>query len=191
MPIDNASWHYDAANFPPRRPKENGGNHTGYFLTWILMNHLEGDEHKEDKSVARVADAVRTRKRTGRDFLFEICDEKFIEDDLSAKGLAFTEHYYDDVFNDDYFAVFGTDEEHMYEVDWTWSNYDKLAPVMDRRFAEWKASQARKPTKKAAPALKPTKKAAPPKKEKKKAKAKQPKKPKKPKKPNTKKKRQG
>ena len=84
---------------------------------------------------------LRARRRTGRDFLFELGNEKLTENDLSPEGRAFTEHYYYDD-NEDDFAVFDTDEENMYEVDWTWSNHDKLSPVMDRRFAEWKASRA-------------------------------------------------
>jgi hypothetical protein len=137
MSYDRADWHY-GGNFPKDLPQENGGTHIGMFLAWIIMNDLEGEEHKEDcpESLA----AVRARLMTGRQFFFRECDGKFWETDLNEEGKAFAEHYYvgaERLYLKDYAQVF-QDAVTLYHVADSWENYDRIARIITERFEEWK-----------------------------------------------------
>lgn len=144
MAYDRADWHY-GGDFPDDVPDENGGTHIGMFLAWAIINNLEGDLHKEEESIEAVED-VRKRKITGRDYLFEHCDEKFWEVDLNESGNAFAKSYYGDdgeigLYLEDYANVLCEDDEQkIYYVEDTWENFDKLAPVISQRFEKWKSN---------------------------------------------------
>ena len=75
MSIDRADWHY-GGNFPKDLPKENGVTHIGFILSWIILNGLVGDLHK-DESIESL-EKIKKHEMTGRDFLFKECDEKLI-----------------------------------------------------------------------------------------------------------------
>jgi len=140
MSYDRADWHYGADNYPKDFPPENGGTHIGMFLAWAIMSGLEGELHRED-SPASLA-AVRARQMTGRQFLFKECDEKFTDEDLSGEGNAFTKEYYN--ITDEQGCRYLADYERAfpgvpaYHVEDTWQSYDKIAPLISRRFEEWK-----------------------------------------------------
>ena len=85
--IDRADWHY-SGDFPNKLPKKNGGTHIGMYLHWIIDNDLMGEMLLEN-AAGGIQD-VKSGKISGRDFLFEYCDEKFTEDFLNEEGLEFT-----------------------------------------------------------------------------------------------------
>lgn len=135
--IDRMDWHY-GGDFPENLPQENGGTHIGMFLTWIIENDLIGELHREDSQEAILK--VINHQMTGRDFLIEQCDEKLWEDDLNEQGLLFTKHYYEsDIYIQDYSELLATEVESIYEVENSWDNYQKLKPVIDKRYNEWKS----------------------------------------------------
>lgn len=139
MTYDRADWHYNG-DYPQGLPEENGGTHIGMFLAWIFINNLEGELHRRDSAQA-LAD-VRARRITGRDFLFQRCSEKLWSVDLSDLGNAFAKEYYAGegfYFNDYIDALCSGDPEEIYNIADSWENYDKLAPVISRRFEEWKS----------------------------------------------------
>lgn len=142
MAYDKMDWHY-GGNFPSGLPDEAGGTHIGMFLAWAITRGLEGEMHRTD-SVAALQ-AVRDRAMTGREFLIEQCDEKFWEGDLNDEANAFAKFYYEGEgrgsYLADYEAALGGRLPTLYHVQDTWSNFDVLAPVIDRRFAEWRRSR--------------------------------------------------
>lgn len=146
MAIDRADWHY-GGDFPADLPDENGGTHIGMYLAWIVNNHLEGDIHHADAAAEQELERLRRREITGRDFLFDACDEKFWESDLNAEGLAFTKHYYapggEDItpYLEDYFNVLADELPSLYHVADTWTNYDRLSPLIDERYQSWRAAR--------------------------------------------------
>ncbi len=85
---------------------------------------------------------------TGRDFLFRDCDGKFWEEDLSDNGNKFARWYYAPetggygLYIEDYETLLATNLPSVYYVADTRENFDKLALVIDRRFAEWKLEKA-------------------------------------------------
>ena len=140
--IDRMDWHY-ADNFPKNLPEENSGTHIGFYLTWIIQNDLIGEMHSEDSPDE--IQTIKSREMTGREFLIDFCDGKFWDDDLNEEGLDFTLYYYTGKststfknYMDDYCHVLGKNNDSIYAVDNSWENYDKIKPVLDERFAEWK-----------------------------------------------------
>ncbi|WP_425614750.1 hypothetical protein NA78x_004625 [Anatilimnocola sp. NA78] len=144
MALDKAEWH-SGGDFPEDLPPENGGTHIGMFLAWAIVNGLHGEMHEEESHDE--LEAVRNRQMTGRDFLFQACDGKFWEEDLSEEGNAFAAVYYSGKEGEgygeyitDYDETLTADLPSTYHVEDTWANYDLLAPVIDRRYAEWRES---------------------------------------------------
>lgn len=142
MAIDRMDWHY-GGDYPEGLPDENGGTHIGMYLTWIITNHLEGEDHQEDSQ--EELEAVRNRTMSGRDFLINMCDEKFIDTDLNEEGLAFTEYYYNgnNLYFSDYEKALAKDLPSLYHVENTWDNYDRIAPVISATYQKWQTSQKR------------------------------------------------
>ncbi|MCL2157314.1 MAG: hypothetical protein FWH54_04745 [Methanobrevibacter sp.] len=149
---DDASWHY-GGDFPKDLTEENAATHIGMFLVWCINNDLISDELKEISK--KDIDDVKSRKMTGSEFLFKICDEKFIDCDLSEFGQKFTNDYYEDsrskfarkfgeyirdladIFNEKA-EKNGFEYETLYHVENTWENYDLIAKKLDERFVQWK-----------------------------------------------------
>jgi hypothetical protein len=140
---DRADWHYDG-DYPPGLPSEAGGTHIGMFIAWAIITGLEGELHKEESADA--FQAVRERRITGREFLFSRCDQKFTDEDLNEEGSAFARWYYSGYgpYIDDYEKTLAVNVPSTYHVKDTWENFDKLKPVIDRRFEAWRRSMERR-----------------------------------------------
>jgi hypothetical protein len=142
--IDRADWHY-GGDYPKELPIENGGTHIGMYLTWIIDNDLIGSIHIEGSKEG--IEDVKSRKITGRDFLFKYCDEKFWDDDLNEEGLAFTRFYYqnpddpDKTYGQyilDYESCLGSQSESLYGIPNSWENYHDIAKIIKKRYKSWK-----------------------------------------------------
>jgi hypothetical protein len=135
---DDASWHY-GGDFPRDLDESRACTHIGMFLGWAVDNSLEGDLLRSEFA----SDLERFRKReiTGGQLLRMCCDEKLTDDDLNPETSAFARDYYEsDRYLEDYAEVFGDEVPTLYHVEDTWQNYSKIKQVLDRRFADWKAS---------------------------------------------------
>lgn len=136
MAYDKAEWHY-GGDYPPDLPAENGATHIGMFLAWMVLHGLEGALHREEWPDALAE--LRARRISGRTFLMRQCDGALGENDMSAEGNAFAEAYYaSDGYISDYKGALGGNMPTLYHVADTWENYDRIAPVIDRRFKAWK-----------------------------------------------------
>jgi hypothetical protein len=142
---DDASWHY-GGDFPKELPEQNGATHIGMFLAWIIEYDLVSDELRDDAGadIAR----VKRRKMTGAQFLMAVCDEKLSSLDLSTEGNRFAKAYFMKKYMEDYADLFEAKLASLYELPDTWENYDRLRPVIERRYAAW--SKAPEKTNKAA-----------------------------------------
>ena len=152
MAIDRADWHY-GGDYPEKLSDENGGTHIGMYLNWIIENDLIDTLYLED-SIQGVEE-VKSKKITGREFLFEYCDGKFKEDHLNEEGLKFTQFYY--LAPHDAEGAYGTyledyqellvlaEFDSLYEVSNTWENYEKIAKRIDERYQKWKSPGGQKP----------------------------------------------
>ena len=83
---------------------------------------------------------ARTRLRPGS-YLLTVCDGKFTSEDLDAEGNAFARAYFHEegaTFFADYREYLAKGLSSDYHVADSWSNFDKLTPVLDRRLANWR-----------------------------------------------------
>lgn len=137
---DDASWHYGADNFPKHLPQEAGATHTGMFVAWAFLSGLAGSIHVE--GFTEDIQKLQTRTVTPGVFFYEVCDGKFTDEDLNDDGNRYASSYFDfekGQYLKDYEALLGGDVEDLYSVEDTWANFDRLRPLLDQRFNEWRA----------------------------------------------------
>ena len=138
MKYDDASWH-SGGKFPKDLPPEAGATHTGMFVAWALMSGLAGEMYTND--FPDEIPKLRARSLTPGSFFLEACDGKFTDDDLNEEGNAFAQMYFDfkkGAYLRDYEGTLGGNVSDLYHVKDSWENFDRLKPVLDRRFADWK-----------------------------------------------------
>jgi hypothetical protein len=137
---DKAKWHYGADNFGRDLAPEQGFVHTGLFLGWLILHGLVDMVELADE--APEIDEVRRRERTGPE-LFQSMDGVLLSTMLTDEGNAFAAAYFDFDHGGyllDYEAGLGVGLPSLYHVADTWENYDRLAAVVDRRYAAWQAA---------------------------------------------------
>jgi hypothetical protein len=137
---DKAKWHYDADNFGRDLPPEQGFVHTGLYLGWLVFHDFLDPVEMADTR-AEVEEVLR-RERTGPE-LFEWVDGVLMSTMLTPEGDAFTHAYFDfdrGGYLRDYEAALAIGLPSVYHVADTWENYDRLAAIVDRRYAAWTAA---------------------------------------------------
>jgi hypothetical protein len=137
MKYDDASWHFEG-DYPDDLPQENGATHIGMFLAWAVGRDLAGDELRDE--VADELTALANRQLTPGAFVLRACDGKLTDEDLNEVGNAFAESYYEPGYLTDYAALFGGGAA-LYDVEDSWTTFDQVKPVLDRRFDVWRAGQ--------------------------------------------------
>lgn len=145
MAIDRMDWHYESVE-ECNLPENNAGTHIGMFLAWAINRNFLGEFHTDEEGSLEYIDKVKNRVCTGVEFLIDMCDEKFWDEDLNEEVYEFVKDYYEDdesefanrygSYFEDYETVF-KDYETLYHVENSWENYDKLAPILDKRYKEW------------------------------------------------------
>jgi hypothetical protein len=145
LKYDDASWHY-GGDFPPDLPPEAGATHIAMFVAWAMLNGLAGPIHTED--FPALLGRLHNRELTPGTWFIEACDEKFTDEDLNEEGNAFAQSYYANEdglrtgvssFLDDYTEAF-PDFQDSYRVPDTWETYERIAPIISRRFINWRNS---------------------------------------------------
>jgi hypothetical protein len=75
---------------------------------------------------------------------YRTIDGKLTDGDLSDEGNAFTKVYFDfevGQYPKDYEEALCRDLPTIYHVPDSWESYEKLKPILDRRFAAWRADR--------------------------------------------------
>ena len=137
MKYDDASWHY-GGDFPKDLPREAGATHIGMYVAWCLLNDL-GSIVDFEPYVKKFVE-LKVRKITPGRFLIDACDEKFVEQMISAEGNGFTRVYFEPGTGKyllDYERIFVSDGSSLYHVPDTWESFDKIAPIIEKRFKCW------------------------------------------------------
>jgi hypothetical protein len=144
MKYDDASWHY-GGKFPKDLPESAGATHTGMFVAWALLSGLAGDIHLVDSPDE--IPMLQSRRITPGAFFSSSCDGKFTDEDLNAEGNGFAMSYFDlqkGQYMKDYAKTLGKRLPSLYHVPDSWDSYSKLAPVLDRRIAEWRRTSSQR-----------------------------------------------
>ena len=133
---DDASWHYDG-DFPSDLPVEAGFTHIGMFVVWaISANLVIGEEDITD--LDELQRSVLNRSMTPGGLLEREYDGKFCDDCLTEEGKAFATAYYENRYIDDYCGLLEEGLPSSYHIEDSWDTFDKLKPLLDQRFNEWK-----------------------------------------------------
>jgi len=114
--------------------------HLGFYFIWLSRQSMLSP------ALAAHPVGVGPEGSDGRELFVRRCDSKLTDVDLNARGNAFTAHYYERHFFDDYRQCFGFDEEEpgaMYQVEYSAANYEKLAATLDARLREWELAATR------------------------------------------------
>lgn len=136
---DQWKWHIEG-KYPKDQLPEQGYVHIGMYLTWLILNDLMDPKWVARSGARRAVAAVTDRRETGC-ALRDMTDGKLASDMLSGEGQAFTGAYYAPEYGyvRDYRGLFGRRAD-RYDVPDDWATYDRLARVLDDRFAEWVAA---------------------------------------------------
>lgn len=138
MKYDDASWHY-GGDFPDDLPDAAGGTHIGMFLAWAAHSERIGSLHTDDFS-EELAE-LRQRQVTPGAWFLSACDEKLTDEDFTAEGNAFALSYYEEGYLADYSELFLDEFESTYHVPDTWETFERVKPLLDERFAAFRARE--------------------------------------------------
>jgi len=128
---DRQDWHLDAA-LERSRPPENAFTHIALFLAWLVRHDLDDPAAFPGAVGAQVA-SVRSGAARGS-VLRDAVRGALTSDVLSDEGEAFTSWYYPQ-YLDDYAVAFADVADYAMTDDE--AAYARIAPTLDRRFAEW------------------------------------------------------
>ncbi len=134
---DKAKWHF-GGNFPPELDNYQAYIHTGMFLGWVAETDLLSAEFIED--FTNEVQAFKRRELTGAQIFEQCCDGVLLVNDLSEIGNRFALKYFEfgnGQYLADYEMTLANGLPSTYHVADTWDNYDKLKPVLEKRFEEW------------------------------------------------------
>lgn len=135
--LDDANWHANSEEFYPGLPEENAATHIGFFVAWAINKGLWGEYPGTDWTAA--AQRVRERAMTGRAFLLSECDGKLFPQMLTDEGCAFANKYYPNTYIKDYYSTLVVGLASGYLVEDSWDNYERMAEVIEQRYANAKA----------------------------------------------------
>ena len=140
MSYDRADFDYSTETDP--LPEGHAATHIGMFLAWAASQRLLNDFHEQNS--AELLGKMRNRQMTGRQFFAAACKEQFAEKDLNVEGNAFAEYYYRNEagekgpYFDDYRKALAKGLPSFWHVADTWENFDAIAPLITKRYEEWK-----------------------------------------------------
>jgi hypothetical protein len=136
---DRWNWHTEG-DFPKDQMPEQGYVHIGMYLAWLIRQDMLDPDWVARSGVRRAVGAVSEGSETVT-ALRDMTDGALTSDMLSAEGMAFTSAYYapEYGYSRDWRRVFGRRAD-RYDVPDEWETYKRIAPLIDRRHAEWVAA---------------------------------------------------
>lgn len=143
---DDWEWHW-RGKFPRGRKRSQAYVHIAVYLAWIVRRDLHEPElfgsfgAELEREVAR----IRTGHSLGMS-IREHLDGSLSDEQLNATGRAFTATYYGageqaSTYLDDWTWVFGEAADD-YAVAPTEDTFGRMAPILDARFAAWRAGSS-------------------------------------------------
>ena len=132
-------WHTEGV-FPKDQLPEQGYVHIGMFVTWLIDLDMLDPDWVAKSGVKRAVAAIRDRQETPC-ALRDMTDGRLASDMLTAEGRAFTGAYYAPEYGypRDWHRSFGRRADH-YAVPDEWETYDRIGPVIERRYHDWIAA---------------------------------------------------
>jgi hypothetical protein len=133
--FDSVAWHPVAA--------EKAATHIAMFLGWAISCDLIHQSHLDDPSAAWYVARIKTGERTAKDFLADMCRNRLTDADLAPPACEFATSYYSERYLHDYARVF-SEAPSVYDVEDTLDNLERIAVILDRRYAQYRRWRERK-----------------------------------------------
>ncbi len=117
---------------------EHAYNHTTFFMSWLVKNHLMSEDFENDKNNP-VGDYRRGKISINK--VYEWWDCCLISDMLSAEGNAFAQAYFDfdkGRYLEDYSKYLQRDLPTQLHVPYNAGNEATIHAVISKRYREWK-----------------------------------------------------
>jgi len=138
--FDKAKWHIND-EFPKDLDHYQSYIHTGLYVCWLLDTDLYDKDFKSENQQA--IDSILKRQTTPVKFYAQQLDGVFDADGLTQEAIKFTTKYFNfekGQYIQDYLTLLDPQDQQpsMFHFADTWSNYNKLKTIIDKRFMEWK-----------------------------------------------------
>ena len=138
--FDKAKWHIND-NFPTDLDPYQSYIHTGLYVCWLVDTDLYENDFKNN--FQQSIDRLLKRQSTPVNFYAEQLDGIFDASGLAQEAIKFTTQYFDfekGQYIQDYLIALDPNDQQpsMFYIADTWNNYNKLKPIIDNRFMEWK-----------------------------------------------------
>lgn len=141
--FDKAKWHVND-EFPQELDSHQSYVHTGLYVAWLLEKDLLDPDFKSEHAV-EVSEFL-SRKTHPSDFYKYHFDGIFMSEGWMPDAVNFSKSYFDIQKGDylvDYENILNSDRKlpSLFHVIDSWENYDKIKPIIDRRFDRWKSKK--------------------------------------------------
>ncbi len=139
---DKAKYHYETVE-QYGLSEEHADNHTVFFLRWLIENNLMNTLFVEE--CQGPLEKFRSGK-TGIHEIYQWWDCCLIDDMLSDEGNEFAMHYFDfehGAYLQDYVNLLRGALPSDFHIDYNKENYQRMKPVIDRNYEQWKASKTK------------------------------------------------
>lgn len=110
-------------------------NHIGFFMTWIIQHHFEGEIHEDE---LEALEKVRKEEMLGVDFFLDYCDGKLWISDFSNEILPFVGAYYEQYIHEYNVWVVNDLCDLPLEFVGTWEDYHRFEHIIDEAYADYK-----------------------------------------------------
>jgi hypothetical protein len=132
-------WHTEGV-FPKDQPPEQGYVHIGMFVVWLVDLEMLDPVWVAKSGSERVVEAIRDRQDAPC-ALRDVTDGRLASDMLTAEGQSFTGAYYAPEYGyaRDWHRLFRRLADN-YAVPDEWQTYDRVGPLIERRYREWIAA---------------------------------------------------
>jgi len=142
--FDKAKWHIND-QFPTGLDQYQSYVHTGLYLAWLIVGDFIEPDFKADNR-----EGIKmhlSRQLTPVKFYELQLDGVFDANVLTQEAIKFTAEYFDfkkGQYIIDYLSILDPEDNlpSLFHISDSWENYDKLKPVLDRRFKEWRKNNS-------------------------------------------------
>lgn len=111
------------------------GNHIGFFMTWIIKNHFEGEIHKAH---SQAVEAVRNEKMLGMEFVLRYCGAAIKGEDFCDAIIPFVRSYYNEYMHDYVNWALNEFDDFAYQIKGTWEDYYSFEAMLDEAYEYYK-----------------------------------------------------
>lgn len=141
--FDKAKWHL-GGDFPEKVNQFQAYVHTGMFICWIVFRDMLSEEYNDELNLE--VKQLLNRSVSPSSFYHDYFDGVFSSEQIDPTIINFVKKYFDfenGLYLKDYTNTLDKDDNlpSIFHIADNWENFDKLKPILDQRFNEWKLQQ--------------------------------------------------